>query len=624
MKPMKAKPLTRVKAALGAFCRRLRADRQGNMLVIAVVSIIPIMLATGFGIDYTRAQAAQTALNGIADAAALAATDAKLISQSDSAAITAAQKVFNAQAATITTVTNLTMNTPTVVDGTGTRKVTVSYTAQTRNLFSSIIGLQTLPITGTATAIYTPPTPLSTNLYVVVDTSPSMTLAATSAGIARMQLPKGQGGADCAFACHVANVIGQGTSHYGSADVWDSNYNTIVLGHDPYTSPYVDQMMRLNPWNNIYDANGNNICNISSASADGVVGYDGQNRNSWFVYCNVNYGRKAFQITFADPWYLARNYGAIYPNSGITSIQTRLDSVGPALSALVASAQSGESTGTVYNLSVSTLDRQFGSGGAPIDVASISPSSFSDTGSWAISPTDMINDGRWGSVNNQSGAFTYFPNMFAYIANGKLFNINALNGNGTSANPNNLLIIVTDGMENTSSGNIGGSWMYWDPYWSGFNFSPNQCDPTGGGVDTSGNIDWYPHYCGPLDGSNIGWCNYLKSKGLKIGIVDLQYPKSALLNTYNNSGGVWPIQNNQTGWNVSYLMSSSPYLDTLTGGLAACATQFADGTSLMETVPIDGDTTAAMTNIFNKVTNNGTYSAGASAPERRAPRKCAL
>ena len=123
---MKAKPLTRVKAALGAFCRRLRADRQGNMLVIAVVSIIPIMLATGFGIDYTRAQAAQTALNGIAEAAALAATDAKLISQSDSAAITAAQKVFNAQAATITTVTNLTMNTPTVVDGTGTRKVTVS------------------------------------------------------------------------------------------------------------------------------------------------------------------------------------------------------------------------------------------------------------------------------------------------------------------------------------------------------------------------------------------------------------------------------------------------------------------------------------------------------------------
>jgi hypothetical protein len=43
------------------------ADRGGNVLWIMGFMIVPLVFATGFGIDYGRAQQTQTKLNAIAD-----------------------------------------------------------------------------------------------------------------------------------------------------------------------------------------------------------------------------------------------------------------------------------------------------------------------------------------------------------------------------------------------------------------------------------------------------------------------------------------------------------------------------------------------------------------------------
>jgi hypothetical protein len=84
------------------------------------------------------------------------------------------------------------------------RVVTVSYYGQSTNDFATILGINTLSIHGTSqsNAAVAP----NIDFYMMLDTSPSMLLPATSAGLAQMVAltptqgdvtPKG-----CAFACH--------------------------------------------------------------------------------------------------------------------------------------------------------------------------------------------------------------------------------------------------------------------------------------------------------------------------------------------------------------------------------------------------------------------------------------
>jgi len=49
----------------------LRRNRDGNVLVMTALAMLTLCFAFGFVVDYSRAEAAQTELNAIADAAAL-------------------------------------------------------------------------------------------------------------------------------------------------------------------------------------------------------------------------------------------------------------------------------------------------------------------------------------------------------------------------------------------------------------------------------------------------------------------------------------------------------------------------------------------------------------------------
>ncbi len=53
--------------------RRLHGDRRGNVMLLFGLALIPLVFATGMGIDYGKAMRLQTQMEAAADAAALAA-----------------------------------------------------------------------------------------------------------------------------------------------------------------------------------------------------------------------------------------------------------------------------------------------------------------------------------------------------------------------------------------------------------------------------------------------------------------------------------------------------------------------------------------------------------------------
>jgi hypothetical protein len=137
----------------------------------------------------------------VADAAALSAVDHSAITGTAAASQTTAQTVFNAEATNLNNVTlgNVTV---TVTDNENSRTAVVSYSATKTNVFMGLVGLPTTTISGSASAAAALTTNI--NFYLLLDNSPSMNIAATTAGITTMVAnTSAQGG--CAFACHESN-----------------------------------------------------------------------------------------------------------------------------------------------------------------------------------------------------------------------------------------------------------------------------------------------------------------------------------------------------------------------------------------------------------------------------------
>lgn len=215
----------------------LRRNRRANVSLLFGFAIIPLTAATGMGIDYARAMRLQTRLNVAADAAALAAVSKLEMSASTSAARTAAYNMFVAQAQPYVTNGTLTMTftdtsqlTVTVADTTSvnnlSRNTTVSYVGKSPNIFGKLLGLSTLTVKGSSGS--TASTAPNIDFYVMIDTSPSMLLPATSAGLTQMTSLNG----GCAFACH---ITGSTSDNYQVA----RNYG-IVLRTDLVTTAVQD------------------------------------------------------------------------------------------------------------------------------------------------------------------------------------------------------------------------------------------------------------------------------------------------------------------------------------------------------------------------------------------------
>ena len=217
-----------------AQLRRLLRDNRGNVAMMFAASLFPLAFLTGMAIDYTMASDRQAQLNGFADAAALAAVTPTMMAQSDTAAKTAAQNTFNAQAQQLTTISyapaNLTVSVAT--DNTGKRTATVTYTAGSPTFFSGLLGQSQINLGGSSTA--TGGLAPNIDFYLLLDDSPSMAVAATTAGISKLvSLTSSYPSAyrSCGFGCHEQHpTTGTGQDLYTLA-----HNNNIVLRMDLVT-----------------------------------------------------------------------------------------------------------------------------------------------------------------------------------------------------------------------------------------------------------------------------------------------------------------------------------------------------------------------------------------------------
>jgi Flp pilus assembly protein TadG len=197
---------------------RFTADRRGNVAMIFALCSIPILFAVGMAMDYTSAARRRAKLDAIADSAALSAVTPAEFSQTVGQGPTAAQaqavaqNLFDTLAQTVPGVTSIN-RTVSVVDTpsgqSSSRVATVSFTAQSQNAFAGVIGLTTLTIGNGNGIVAKAAAAPNINFYVLADSSPSMAIPATTAGINAMYTATSSGsgtGGDneggCAFACH--------------------------------------------------------------------------------------------------------------------------------------------------------------------------------------------------------------------------------------------------------------------------------------------------------------------------------------------------------------------------------------------------------------------------------------
>jgi len=216
---------SRLLAPIARHWNRLRTDRRGNVLMLMGFAVIPLTFATGMSIDYARAARLQTKLNAIADAAALSAVTQPSMEQTDETQVqTAAKAMFDAQASTLVGLSGSPVATVSLThpDGANSRAVTISYTANSINAFSGVFKMPTIAIGGSSTARATAAPNM--DFYLALDTSPSMALPTTSAGIASMDTMM-----QCSFACH-SNKIEQYVTMSMPHLVFDNATSAIVKG----------------------------------------------------------------------------------------------------------------------------------------------------------------------------------------------------------------------------------------------------------------------------------------------------------------------------------------------------------------------------------------------------------
>ena len=171
-----------------------------------------LTFAVGMGVDYTLAARRNDKLNGIADAAALAAVTPYMMTQSRTAAQTAAQSVFDSQSPSVTSITGLSRTVTATDVAAGAkinRTVTVAYTANSQNAFSSLLGMNAIGIMGHQGGVE--PGAEYRDFWLLLDTSPSMEIAATTAGINTM-VANTSSYSGCAFGCHEINPSADGSA----------------------------------------------------------------------------------------------------------------------------------------------------------------------------------------------------------------------------------------------------------------------------------------------------------------------------------------------------------------------------------------------------------------------------
>lgn len=421
--------------------RRFRADQRGNVLLITGLAIFALTFATGMGIDYSRAMRLQTKLNAAADAAALAAVTQPMMLNDNPTATTAATNMFATQSAGLPGLMNVqpTVNVTGNDSVTSTRTAVVSYTAASTNAFAGILHMATLSIHGSSSATATAAPNI--DFYLALDTSPSMALPTTSAGLAQMDSKF-----TCTFACHsnkIENTAGgqsmpkgliTGSLSNNPYNInYSLNYGSTVNGSNGYTEYKIDAKGTYVYYNapatkTISDTRIQKMC------ADGN-GYD---------TCVYN-----ADGTFVDSYWYALNQG----------ISMRVTAERGAVGDLMTLAKSyATQNKRTYRAALYTFDY----GASPYnDIKTIAPlTSNLDSITTASSTIDVVtvNDKAGSgcppgptSCNSNQFLFTSFQSVMNKMSS----DMPATSGKGTNFpgdTPQAFLFLVTDGMSDEDVG----------------------------------------------------------------------------------------------------------------------------------------------------------------------------
>jgi Flp pilus assembly protein TadG len=189
--------------------KRFFRDDRGNLSVMFALTLVPVVGLIGMSVDFTMSSKRKAILDAIADSASLAAVTPAMLSQGDSASITAATNLFNSQVGSVLGIGTTTLSV-TASDSGLSRTVTVSYNTTSAALFSKLVGKTAIQIAGTSQS--TASVPPNIDFYLLLDNSPSMAIAATTSGINTMVANTSD---QCAFACHESDTAPN--DYYGLA-----------------------------------------------------------------------------------------------------------------------------------------------------------------------------------------------------------------------------------------------------------------------------------------------------------------------------------------------------------------------------------------------------------------------
>src|SRR6516165_4262540 len=130
---------------------RLGRDRSGNISQMFAISIVPLIVAVGAAVDYTRIASVRNKLDNAADVATLASISKDAQPFTNTPTQASVQKIFNVAAASVTIAT-VTSFTATITPGATQLTVTVNYTATVPLVFGAFLGESTATVSGTSTA----------------------------------------------------------------------------------------------------------------------------------------------------------------------------------------------------------------------------------------------------------------------------------------------------------------------------------------------------------------------------------------------------------------------------------------------------------------------------------------
>jgi len=524
----------------------LMRERDANVVLISAIALIPTMFGLGFSIDYARAEMLQSRINAVADAAALTATDLTYIEQGHDPSVAAARQIFTSQVTDYAdfSYTPATQLVVTVTNQGGLnlgRTVYVGWAGQSANMFSGILGMPSLSISGSSTA-YATQAPYM-NFFLVMDKSPSMLLPTTSTGITETQ---GATADSCAFACHYK---------FPGAYVKDVNGKTVFIDQNFYSTTGATgagTYYLIDGSNNIYNSSGtllgviqsNNNSTSNTTLTYKYVSSTTTSCNSNGKNCTTtnNYSTATIIGFYADGYWLTHNYTSIYPSG--TAIDLRVSDETVAAQQLIPYAQSQAVINSVaYQMQIFSYDWTHPSASSPVTQYN----SMTNVNSMSASNVpDLDGSQDWWYGNNCYTTACASPGDAASSTYNMMTSMNSVMpapGTGLTANaPQEVMLLITDGVSDEII--------------------------NGGRTNREFNA------------TDIAACTTIKNRGIKIAILYTYYDPTTI------AGDSWSQSN------------VAPYLPNVLTALQSCASTANNGSPLVYTVQSNQSIATALQTLF--------------------------